>query len=142
MSLTVMKPMSAKAFLDSNIVVYSASGIEPVKQPVARGLLLQQCCLSPQVLFESLNVFLRKMKLPLPIAVRTIQDVMNYSRIVAEDESIVRKALQLYETGSFQPYDAKIVATALSAGCSIVYSEDMHHGRVVEGAMTIINPFL
>jgi predicted nucleic acid-binding protein len=38
-------------------------------------------------------------------------------------------------------YDALIVASAIEAGCDIVYSEDMQHGRKF-GSLTIVNPFL
>ncbi|MDP2752225.1 MAG: hypothetical protein Q8O31_06435 [Rhodocyclaceae bacterium] len=34
-----------------------------------------------------------------------------------------------------------IVATALEAGCATLYTEDLHHGQVIEGQMTVTNPF-
>jgi predicted nucleic acid-binding protein len=34
------------------------------------------------------------------------------------------------------------VAAALDAGCSTLYSEDMQHGQVVDGRLTIFNPLL
>ena len=39
-------------------------------------------------------------------------------------------------------YDALIVAAALLAGCRTLHSEDMQHGQVVDGRLTIRNPFL
>jgi predicted nucleic acid-binding protein len=38
-------------------------------------------------------------------------------------------------------YDALIVASAVEAGCDILYSEDMQHGRTF-GGLGIVNPFL
>ena len=38
-------------------------------------------------------------------------------------------------------YDALIVASAIEAGCNILYSEDMQHGRRI-GGLAIVNPFL
>jgi predicted nucleic acid-binding protein len=38
-------------------------------------------------------------------------------------------------------YDALIVASAIEAGCNILYSEDMQHGRSI-GGLAIVNPFL
>jgi len=38
-------------------------------------------------------------------------------------------------------YDALVVAAAVEAGCDILYSEDMQHGRII-GGLTIRNPFL
>ena len=37
-------------------------------------------------------------------------------------------------------WDAAIVAAARALGCQKLYSEDMSHGREIEG-VTIINPF-
>lgn len=34
-----------------------------------------------------------------------------------------------------------IVAAALLADCSILYSEDMQHGQVLEKRLTVRNPF-
>jgi predicted nucleic acid-binding protein len=39
-------------------------------------------------------------------------------------------------------FDSIIVASALEAGCDILYSEDMQHGQVIEGRLTIQNPFI
>ena len=38
-------------------------------------------------------------------------------------------------------YDALIVASAIEAGCDILYSEDMQHGGSI-GGLAIVNPFL
>jgi predicted nucleic acid-binding protein len=38
--------------------------------------------------------------------------------------------------------DACIVAAAVAAGCQILYSEDMNDGQVLEGRLTIRNPFI
>jgi predicted nucleic acid-binding protein len=37
-------------------------------------------------------------------------------------------------------YGALIVSSAIKAGCDILYSEDMQHGRAF-GGLTIVNPF-
>ena len=39
-------------------------------------------------------------------------------------------------------YDGLIVAAALETGCDVLYSEDMHHGLVVDRRLRIENPFL
>src|SRR5256885_13962523 len=43
---------------------------------------------------------------------------------------------------AFHIYDALIVAAALAADCTTVYSEDLHDGQVVDHRLTIQNPFL
>ena len=37
-------------------------------------------------------------------------------------------------------YDALIVVSAIEAGCDVLYSEDMQHGRTI-GGLAIVNPF-
>jgi len=34
-----------------------------------------------------------------------------------------------------------LLATAIEAGCSVFYSEDLHDGQVLEGDLRIENPF-
>jgi predicted nucleic acid-binding protein len=34
-----------------------------------------------------------------------------------------------------------MLASALAAHCSILYSEDMHHEQLIEKKLQIINPF-
>ena len=41
----------------------------------------------------------------------------------------------------YQFYDALIIASALESGCTTLFSEDLQDGQVVEGRLTIRNPF-
>ena len=38
-------------------------------------------------------------------------------------------------------YDALVIAAALEAGCATLYSEDLRDGQVIDGQLTIRNPF-
>ena len=38
-------------------------------------------------------------------------------------------------------FDALVVASALRAGCGILYSEDMKHGLTVDERLRLVNPF-
>jgi predicted nucleic acid-binding protein len=38
-------------------------------------------------------------------------------------------------------YDALIIASALEAGCATLFSEDLQDGQVINGRLTIRNPF-
>jgi predicted nucleic acid-binding protein len=52
-----------------------------------------------------------------------------------------RDGLRLAERYGFSIYDSMIVAAALSARCELLYSEDMHAGLVIDGRLTVVNPF-
>jgi len=61
--------------------------------------------------------------------------------IVPLDMTIVRSAWGLWQREGISWFDCLIVAAALSAGCSMLYTEDMHHGQVIDGRLTLVNPF-
>ncbi len=50
-------------------------------------------------------------------------------------------AIDIREKYKFQYYDSLIIATALENKCTILYSEDMQHGQIIERQLKIINPF-
>jgi predicted nucleic acid-binding protein len=50
------------------------------------------------------------------------------------------RAMNLQRLHGLQTFDALLLATALRAGCTLFLSEDLQHGRAIEG-ITIINPF-
>ncbi len=50
-------------------------------------------------------------------------------------------ASELREKYSLSFWDSLIVASALWAECSILYTEDMQHGLKVEEKLTVLNPF-
>jgi predicted nucleic acid-binding protein len=54
----------------------------------------------------------------------------------------LQRAKKLIDRYDFQLFDSIIVASALEAGCGILYSEDLHNGLVVENQLKIINPFI
>jgi predicted nucleic acid-binding protein len=55
------------------------------------------------------------------------------------DLHVAARALSEEHRLSF--YDALIVASAIEAGCDVLYSDDMQHGRTI-GGLAIVNPFL
>jgi predicted nucleic acid-binding protein len=54
--------------------------------------------------------------------------------------AILTGALEIEAVYGFSYWDSAIIAAARALGCRILYSEDMSHGRQVEG-ITIVNPF-
>ena len=47
----------------------------------------------------------------------------------------------LAEKYQLSVYDAMIVSAALIAGCTTLWTEDMHDGLLVEDRLRIVNPF-
>ncbi|MGQ0622235.1 MAG: PIN domain-containing protein [Panacagrimonas sp.] len=62
--------------------------------------------------------------------------------MVEIDEAQLLRASLLRETASISYWDSLIIAAALHAGCTLLYSEDLQHGQVFEGSLTVVNPFV
>ncbi len=54
--------------------------------------------------------------------------------------SLMAAAFEIKAAHGFSYWDGAVVAAARALGCRELYSEDMSHGREVEGVL-IINPF-
>jgi predicted nucleic acid-binding protein len=55
-------------------------------------------------------------------------------------ETIIQ-ALALAKKYQYAYYDSLILASALSADCSILFTEDLQHKQMIETTLTICNPF-
>ena len=131
----------AEDFFDSNIVLYLLSGDAAIADR-AEELLAGGGTISTQVLNEVASVATRKLRMPWD----DVHEVPSLVRAVCTVEPLTvethDKALQLAQRQGFSFYDALIVAAALLAGCRTLHSQDMQHGQVVEGQLTIRNPFI
>jgi predicted nucleic acid-binding protein len=128
------------AFFDSNILVYAQQTGEKAEQ--ARALFAEGGKLSVQVLNEFVAVARRKQNKTWRQIAEAIADALvlvDAPLALSLDLHLAARALAENHRMSF--YDALIVASAIEAGCDILYSEDMQHGRVM-GGLTIRNPFI
>ena len=134
--------MNKRIALDTNVLVYCHSNAEPEKQEMATSFFALYPVISTQVLSEYINVIKRKLKLPKD----EIMDVclQNIEMCILQPITIttLKYARFLLDRYDFQLFDSIIVASALEADCHILYSEDLHHGLLVEKRMKIINPFI
>jgi predicted nucleic acid-binding protein len=132
-------------FLDTNILLYSISRdpAETAKRERAIALLERDGgALSVQVLQEFYVQATRPTRpdpLPHEIAVALIQTWTRF-RVQEITLSILTGALEIKSAHGFSYWDSAIVAAARALGCRELYSEDMSHGREIEG-LVIINPF-
>lgn len=135
-----------RAFVDTNVLLYSVSEdpAEVAKRDIARALLAggQPCLLSVQVL----NEFVWRAAHPrrgTPLsqtAIRQLVEGWSESDVQALDIALFQLAWTVADRTNYQWWDCLIVAAAIQAGCDVLYSEDMHHGHVVNG-VRIENPF-
>ena len=73
------------------------------------------------------------------------QEILDPIRVVCRVEPLTEQthdlAMQIVERYGFSIYDALIIASALMAGCSTLYSEDLQDGQVLEDQLVVRNPF-
>jgi len=128
-------------FFDTNIILYLLSG-DAAKADRAEDLLAQGETISTQVLNEFASVAARKLRMPW----QDIREVLQQVRSVCKVEPLTLqthdKALQIAERHGFSFYDALIISAALLAGCRTLHSEDMQHSQIIDGRLTIHNPFV
>ncbi len=126
--------------LDTNILVYAFTNDDRAAK--AQELLSEPFILSVQALNEFGNVASRKLGMSWPEVRSAIEDVSGLAVAIQPiDRECNLQALNLVERFNFSFYDALMIAAALLAGSKHVFSEDMQHGLIIDGRMTILNPF-
>ncbi len=128
------------SFADSNVLLYIAtSDIE--KAEIAERLLDDGLTISVQVLNEIANVVVKKWRRPWADADELLKTVRVAATIVPVTEQTHQLGTSIAKRHKLAVYDGMIVAAALLAGSSTLYSQDMHNGLVVDNRLTIVNPF-
>ncbi|RPI63032.1 MAG: PIN domain-containing protein [Lysobacterales bacterium] len=133
--------MPGERFFDTNILIYAFAAGDR-RSARAEALLAEGGVVGVQVLNEFTNVARRKLRWEWPeveAALAVIAELAGPVRPLTAD--IHGKAVELARADALSFYDALIVAAAAEAGCHMLLTEDLQHGRKVSG-VTIKNPFL
>ncbi len=126
-------------FFDSNVILYLLD--DGRKRGIARDLLAGGGAISVQVLNEVLVNCRRKAGMSWAEAgdfLAAIRELCTVTDLTAEVHDIGRALGERYQ---LQVYDAMIAGAALAEGCSLLVSEDMQDGLIIEGSLRIWNPF-
>jgi len=105
--------MPVKAFIDTNIVIY-ALGQSSAKTVLAA---------------------------PLSETRRLLAMLEATCRVEIITPATMQRALDIAGRYGFSWFDSLIVASAIEAGCDTLYTEDLQHGQLIEGKLTVTNPF-
>ena len=136
--------MPAKTFVDTNIWLYSLiqSGNDD-RHRQASDLLIQldYPVINSQVIREICSNLKKKTRMAEERLRALIHGWYQGCKVVNSNASQHLRASHLRDSYSFSYWDSLIVAAALDAGCTTLYSEDMQHGQKVESELTILNPF-
>ena len=131
-------------FLDTNILVYSVDGNDPVKQGIARKILIEalvrrEYLISAQVLNEFSNIALLKLKMSIQ-EVRRFVEIFGQINVVSIDRSWTDKALSLKEKFGTQFFDSLLLVAAEENGCDTILTEDLNDGQMY-GLVKAVDPF-
>jgi predicted nucleic acid-binding protein len=132
-------------FFDTNILLYSISSVAGEASKRARALTLldgDDGALSVQVLQEFYAQVTRATRPDRLSHQLASAFISKWARFRVQDVTlaILNAALEIRATHRFSYWDCAIIAAARALGCRELYTEDMSHGREVEGVL-IINPF-
>ena len=136
-----------RSFFDTNVLLYLFDLDEPEKRARAQEIFAREAeadrvVVSTQVLQEFYVNATRKLGRPLPpeIAEERVGDFSKLT-LVQADAPLISGAIARSRRMSFSFWDALIVEAALKSGADRRFTEDMQHGRIIEG-MRVENPFL
>ena len=131
-----------KIAIDTNILVYLFDEYFIDKREIAGNLVDANPIISSQVVSEFLNVSKRLLKISKLDILKKCNESIRKCNIIPTNQIVLNHAEAIIVRYDLQLFDAIIVASALEAGCTILYTEDMHHGLILEGTLSIINPFV
>lgn len=131
--------MRTDVFFDTNVLVYLVSG-DPAKSAKSDSLVRAGGLASVQVLNELTRVMRRKFNANWPAVDAQLAGIRAKCTVVPITVAIHERGLVLAKRFQFQVYDSMIVAAAVLAGCTTLYSEDMNDGQIIDG-LTIRNPY-
>jgi len=136
--------MSVDCFLDTNVLVYAATGTptERVKRDKAQSLIASvNFGISTQVLQEFYVVATRKARIKMPpeIALEWMEQLDGRPCVVI-DPDLVKLAAAISIRYQISYWDGAILAAAEALGADVVYSEDLQHSQKYR-TLRVENPF-
>ncbi|MDR0613824.1 MAG: PIN domain-containing protein [Dysgonamonadaceae bacterium] len=130
--------MKDRIFIDSNIWVYLFAEESSEKRATSKLFIMENAAnaifvISWQVINEVINILKRKNKFT-ESDLRFVMSSMAKICIIQDfSEEILHNASLLREKHSFSFWDSLIIATAATAKCDVVISEDMQNDRIIFG---------
>jgi predicted nucleic acid-binding protein len=136
--------MTASVFLDTNILVYAATGTGRDERKRQRALALiksEDFGTSAQILQEFCVTVVKKPARPL-LPEQALEWIEQFTAFPCQpiDHRLVRVAIELSARYKISYWDALIISAAQALGCHTVYSEDLNDGQRYSG-VRVVNPF-
>lgn len=137
--------MTRREFVDTNVLLYAYDARHAVKQKQARELMAEfgqkrAMVLSTQVLMEFFSVGTTRLSIP-PLEAQALVAQFAKLDVVDVQPALVLSAIEMSFRHQISHWDGLIVAAAKLRRCSVLWTEDLNDGQVIEG-VRIANPFV
>ncbi len=136
--------MKDKVFIDTNVIVYLFSTAEIEKRDHCEKFLsrLKQKSVlvwSTQIIQEFYNTMTIKFRKE-PMVVKHLLKLFNDYELVINNFPTIENAIDIQIMYGLSFWDSLVVSAAELSKCSILLTEDMHHGQMING-IQILSPF-
>ena len=142
-----LSTVSSPVYLDTNVFIYAVDKRDIRKHTIARDLIETAihkgiCAYSVQVMAEWRNVMIRKFQdqMSAEYRGRFLTWLMENNPFPMTGDLICR-AEKVVTRYSISPFDSTHIQSALELKCQYFFPEDMQDGLVIDGTLTIFNPF-
>ena len=90
---------------------------------------------------ELVNVATKKLKFEYSEAISAVNECVKNNNYHLNTKETILQACRIAQRYGVSFYDSMIISSALESNCSLLYSEDMSDGQIIEDKLKILNPF-
>jgi predicted nucleic acid-binding protein len=135
--------MNDNIFIDTNVLLYAYSSTEPEKRDKVRELITNgRAFTSTKVLQELANILHERFKIDWEQISDVLAECMDNFEVYTNTDYTVAKACFIARDYEYSFYDSQVITTALQTNSSVLYSESMTNGQIIEDRLTIRDPFI
>jgi predicted nucleic acid-binding protein len=138
--------MKGRVFLDTNVLIYAATSLEPFPAKFARAeeiIANEEFGISTQVLGEFISNVQNSRKMKSPLTDEEVDgwiERLSEFPIVSIDREIIVNATLFQRQYRIDFWDGQILAAAHRFGATTLLTDDLNHGQTY-GAVRCENPF-
>ena len=142
--------MKYSIFIDSNIWIYAFLDSEKDHEKQRKILTLLEeipadstVISSVQVVNEFHWILFRKYGIDeVTIKAKVTKGLAVFASVVPLDFKVYQDAFRIRDKYNISFWDSLIVASALDNKCTLLYSEDMQHGLLIDNKLKVVNPLV
>ena len=138
--MTARSTAATGAFFDTNVLLHLLSA-DTAKADRAEELLASGGTISVQVLNELVTLARGRLQMDWDAIGEVTAAVRSLCAVLPLTAEMHDRGLELARSMGTSMSDSMIMAAALASGASLLYSENLEHGRTIEGRVRIHNPF-